>query len=152
MTSTGPSRNRPLLFFGGVAVIILGMASRKFPGLFPAVLGKYPGDALWALMVFIGLAFIRPRASTGRLSLLAFATSCAVEFSQLYQVSWLNAIRHTAIGHLVLGSVFSWLDMAAYAAGVLIGAVLDILFARVSLWRAGTRRPVRSTGETSAAQ
>ena len=152
MTSTGPSRCRLLLIVGCVAVIVLGMASRKFPHLFPAMLGKYPGDALWALMVFIGLAFIRPRASTGRLSLLAFATSCAVEFSQLYQVSWLNAIRHTTIGHLVLGSVFSWLDMVAYAIGVLIGAFLDILFARVSRWRAATRPPPRSTGETSAAQ
>ena len=127
MTSTGPSRNRLLLILGCVAVIVLGMASRKFPDLFPAVLGKYPGDALWALMVFIGLAFIQPRASTGRLSLLAFAISCAVEFSQIYQAPWINAIRHTTIGHLVLGSVFSWIDMAAYAVGVLIGAVFDIL-------------------------
>jgi len=103
------------------------MASRKFPHLFPAALGKYPGDALWSLMVFIGLAFIQPRASTGRLSLLAFAISCAVEFSQIYQEPWINAIRHTTIGHLVLGSVFSWIDMAAYAVGVLIGAVFDIL-------------------------
>lgn len=135
MISTGPSRSRLLLFLGCIAVIVLGMASRKFPFLFPAVLGKYPGDALWALMVFIGLAFIRPRASTARLSILAFAVSCADEFSQLYQASWINAIRHTTIGHLVLGSTFSWIDMGAYAVGVLIGAILDILFVRWIRWR-----------------
>jgi hypothetical protein len=152
MTSTGPSRSRLLLFLGCVAVIVLGMASRRLPILFPAVLGKYPGDALWALMVFIGLAFLRPRASTLRLSLLAFAISCAVEFSQIYQAPWINAIRHTTIGHLVLGSVFSWIDMAAYAIGVSLGALLDILFARVSRWRVAGRIPLRSTEETSAAQ
>lgn len=139
MISTGPSRSRLLLFLGCIAVIVLGMASRKFPFLFPAVLGKYPGDALWALMVFIGLAFIRPRASTARLSILAFAVSCADEFSQIYQAPWINAIRHTTIGHLVLGSTFSWFDMVAYAVGVLIGAILDILFVRWIRWR-GTRQ------------
>jgi len=133
-------RSRQLLILGCVAVIVLGMASRRFPSLFPAVLGKYPGDALWALMVFIGLAFVRPRASTGRLALWAFAASCADEFSQLYQAPWINAIRHTAIGHLVLGSVFSWLDMVAYAVGVSIGAFLDVVCARV----------LRSRGQTSA--
>lgn len=127
MTFTGPSRSRILLFLGFVAVILLGMASRRFPLLFPALLGKYPGDALWALMVFIGLAFIRPRASTRWLALGAFGVSCVDEFSQLYQAPWINAVRHTTVGHLVLGSVFSWFDMVAYAVGVLLGAVLDLL-------------------------
>ncbi|MEZ0255649.1 MAG: DUF2809 domain-containing protein [Chthoniobacter sp.] len=131
MISTGPSRSRLLLLFGFVAVILLGMASRRFPFLLPAVLGKYPGDALWALMVFIGLAFIWPRATTVHLSLWAFAIACVDEFSQLYQAPWINAIRHTTIGHLVLGSVFSWVDIGAYAIGVLLGALFDVLFARV---------------------
>ena len=141
MTSTGPSRSRLLLFLGCIAVIVFGMASRKFPFLFPAVIGKYPGDAEWAQMVFFGLAFIWPRASTQRLALLAFAISCVDEFSQLYQAPWINAIRHTTVGHLVLGSVFSWVDMAAYAAGVLIGAFLDTLFARVARRRSDAPQP-----------
>lgn len=124
-----------MLLTGGVAVILLGMASRRYPSLFPAVLGKYPGDALWALMVFIGVAFIRPRAGTMQLSAWAFAISCADEFSQLYQAPWINAVRHTTIGHLVLGSRFSWIDMVAYAVGVLMGAILDILFACWIRWR-----------------
>jgi hypothetical protein len=152
MTPTGPSRSRLLLFLGFLGVIALGMASRRFPFLFPAVLGKYPGDALWALMVFIGLAFLRPHASTVRLSLLAFAVSCLDEFSQLYQAPWINTIRHTIVGHLVLGSVFSWFDMVAYAVGVLIGAFLDILFVRLIRWRAARRLSLRSTGEPSSVQ
>lgn len=108
-----------------VAVIALGLASRKFPSLFPAIFGKYPGDALWAIMVFAGLAFIKPRASTTHLAVLAFAISCAVELSQLYQAPWLNAIRDTTIGHLALGSTFSWFDIVAYAVGVLVGSLVD---------------------------
>jgi hypothetical protein len=87
--------------------------------------GKYPGDALWALMVFLGCAFFKPRASTLGLAAVALAIACLDEFSQLYQAPWINAIRSTTMGHLVLGSTFSWLDMAAYAVGVSIGALLD---------------------------
>jgi len=140
MTSAGPCRSRLLLFPGFVAVIAFGMASRRFPFLFPAVLGKYPGDALWAWMVFLGVAFIRPRASTGRLALWAFAISCADEFSQIYQAPWINAIRHTTVGPLVLGSTFSWFDMIAYAVGILIGASLDLLLVQMTRRRAARRQ------------
>lgn len=125
MTLMHAPRSRVWLFAGFIAVIALGLASRKYPFLFPALLGKYPGDALWALMVLVGCAFLRPRASTGRLAAAALAVSFLVEFSQLYQAPWINAIRHTTMGHLVLGSTFSWLDMAAYAVGVAIGVLFD---------------------------
>jgi len=124
--------------FGFVAVIALGLASRKFPSLFPVLFGKYPGDSLWALMVFLGWSFCKPLASTRNLAALAFATSCLVELSQLYQAAWLNTIRSTTLGHLVLGSTFSWLDFAAYAFGVLVGALIDISVLGTS--RFGTRK------------
>jgi hypothetical protein len=130
MTSIGASRSRLWLFVCVIAVIALGLASREYPSLFPAILGKYPGDALWAMMVFGGLAFVAPRASTARLTVLAFAISCAVEFSQLYQAPWLNEIRGTTLGHLALGSTFSWFDIAAYAAGVLVAFLVDALLMR----------------------
>jgi hypothetical protein len=132
MASLGPSRSRPLLFVAFAAVIALGLASRRFPFLFPAFLGKYPGDALWALMVFVALAFFRRQASTARLSILTLAISWADELSQLYQKPWINAIRRTTIGHLLLGSTFAWIDMTAYAVGVLLGALLDILLFRAA--------------------
>lgn len=129
-TSSGASRSRWWLLVCLVAVIALGLASRKFPSLFPAIFGKYPGDALWAMMVFVGLAFIKPRASTTALAALAFAVSCAVELSQLYRAPWLNSIRDTTIGHLALGSTFSWPDIVAYAVGVLVAALVDVASVR----------------------
>ncbi len=44
-----------------------------FPFLLPAFLGKYPGDALWALMVFCGLAVLFPAARGRRLAAGALA-------------------------------------------------------------------------------
>jgi hypothetical protein len=113
------------MFVGLGAVVVLGLGSRKYPALFPAVLDQYPGDALWALMVYLGWAFWRPRASRASIGVLAFSTSCLVECSQLYQADWLNVIRATTLGYLVLGSTFVWQDILAYAAGIVVGVVID---------------------------
>ena len=53
--------------------------------------------------------------------------SYAIEFSQLYQAHWINRIRHTVIGGLVLGETFSWGDMLSYTVGVAIGVAIDLL-------------------------
>lgn len=118
-------RSRVWVFLAIVAVISLGLASRKFPLMFPALFGKYPGDSLWALMVFLGWSFCKPKESTRNIAAIALATSCFVEFSQLYQATWINSIRSTTLGHLILGSTFSWLDIAAYAIGILVGMLVD---------------------------
>jgi hypothetical protein len=119
-----------------LGVIVVGLASRRFPGLFPAVLGKYPGDALWALMVFFVLGVVLPRNTTRRLGLYALVISFAVEFSQLYQAPWINAIRGTTPGHLVLGSTFSWGDLVAYTAGVSVGIVSEVIARTLGAHRA----------------
>lgn len=118
-------------------VIIAGLSSRQFPGLFPVALGKYPGDALWALMVFLLFGMAMPKASSARLAVLALGVSFFVEFSQLWQGSWINSVRHTRIGHLVLGSAFGWYDLIAYSAGVLVGYTAEMVSGfLISLFRA----------------
>ena len=125
MHHEGRKRSRAWISGGFVVVVLLGLASRKFPSALPPFVGKYPGDALWALMVFLRWAFCKPQASTRTIAALAFTTSCLVEFSELYQAPWINSIRSSTPGHLILGSTFSWPDIAAYAIGVLIGVALD---------------------------
>jgi Protein of unknown function (DUF2809) len=110
-----------------LATLLLGLASRHWPALLPAALGKYPGDALWALMVFFGWRVLRPQAATRCVALLALATSAAVESAKLWQAPWLVAFRHTTVGHLLLGHVFSWRNLVAYGVGVLAGVALDNL-------------------------
>ena len=124
------ARSRMWYLLAVIAVVAAGLASRRFPGLLLAFLGKYPGDALWALMVFLGWGIALPRTSSIRIGLYALCTSYLVEFSQLYQALWINSIRSTTVGHLVLGSGFSWPDLVAYAFGVLIG-VLGERIARI---------------------
>jgi hypothetical protein len=107
--------------------IALGLASRHWPAALPGAWGKYPGDALWALMVFFGWRALRPRARAGDVALLALATSVAVECAKLWQAPWLVEFRYTTLGHLLLGHVFSWRNLVAYAFGVAAGVALDLL-------------------------
>ncbi len=98
--------------------------------MFPAALGKYPGDAFWATMVFFGLAALFPKTRTIQTAVYALTFSFLIETSQLYQAPWINSIRATTIGHLVLGSGFDPMDFVAYTIGVLVGAFIDRLLRR----------------------
>ena len=126
------ARNR-LLYSGLVLfVVAAGLLWRCGFIPLPPVLSKYGGDALWALMVFVGLGYLLPRASTWVVALLALTFSWGVEFSQLYHASWLDAIRATIPGRLVLGSTFNWPDLPAYAVGIAFGAWAEWQFRNYS--------------------
>lgn len=123
-------RSRAWLAAGMLVVVGAGLASRTWPWLLPQALGSYPGDALWASLVFLAIAFIRPRMAGHRLALIALAVSFVVEAAQLYQAPWINAVRATTPGHLILGQGFDWLDLCAYSVGVATGFILDRLAGR----------------------
>jgi hypothetical protein len=124
-----------------IATVILGLASRKYPWLFPSALGKYPGDVLWAQMVYWSVALVFPSTSIARVATYALAISYADEISQLYQAPWINQIRATTCGHLVLGSAFSWLDLLSYTVGVGLCAVIEVILGRIL---SRSRRPQRN--------
>jgi hypothetical protein len=125
-----PRRSRIARALAIVAVIAAGLASRGIEAIAAGPLGKYPGDALWALMVFLGLGLLARTASTLRLGAVAFAIAALVETSQLWHPAWLDAIRATTLGHLVLGSWFAPGDFVAYAIGVALGVGSEVLLAR----------------------
>ena len=120
-----PERRRLLQLAATVVVIALGLASRAFPQFVPDSLGKYPGDALWAMMIVFGLGIFATRMRTWQLALWALLVCFAVEFSQLYQAPWIVELRSHTLGHLVLGSFFGWADLIAYTAGVAVAAIID---------------------------
>jgi hypothetical protein len=45
--------------------------------------------------------------------------------SQLYHAQWIDSIRSTTVGGLLLGFGFPWCDLACYAAGVGVGIFLE---------------------------
>lgn len=108
-----------------LAVVATGLLWRADFTPLPPFLSKYGGDALWALMGFFGFGFLLPRASTLTVALLALTFAWGVEFSQLYRAPWIDAIRSTLPGRLVLGTTFNWPDLPAYAVGIVLGALTE---------------------------
>src|SRR4051812_28395406 len=108
MLTESRCRRRMWYVIAFVVTIAAGLASRRFPQVLPEFLGKYPGDALWSLMVFFGLGAIFKRVSSLQLGLAALGFSFGIEFLKFWQAPWLVSIRHTTLGHLVFGDVFSW--------------------------------------------
>lgn len=118
-------RNRILQALLVFAVIITGLIWRSGWLPLPHLLFKYGGDAMWAMVVFLGLGWLFQNARAVPLALAALATSWAVEFFQMYRAPWIDAIRATLPGRLVLGTTFNAPDLAAYALGILLIAMAE---------------------------
>ena len=121
------------LAYAGSALftIAFGLVWRSHALPLSPFLSKYGGDALWALMVFFIVCAVGPRARLPRRAVVALGVSFAVEFSQIYTAPWIEAIRRTRLGHLVLGSTFNPPDLLAYTVGVGVGFGLVWLTTRL---------------------
>lgn len=124
--------NRKSYFFLIVFTVLLGLSSRKFSILFPEIINQYLGDALWALMVYWLFRFIKPSLTFLNTSLFALLFSYSIEISQLYHANWIDSIRKTTLGGLILGFGFLWSDILAYSIGVFIGFLLDTILKNIS--------------------
>ena len=127
-------RNRFVYLILIIVTIILGLLSRKVSGL-PEVISAYSGDVLWAMMVFFFIAFIFNKKSTIFIIFWAIIFSYSIEISQLYHAPWIDAIRNTTLGALVLGFGFLWSDLVCYTVGIIIGAIIDRLINRILSFR-----------------
>jgi hypothetical protein len=124
-TMTPIERHRPIYALLAALVIGTGLLWRSDLLPLSSFLSKYGGDALWALVVFLGFGFVFPQSSTLRVGLMALCFAWAIEFSQLYHAPWIDAIRSTRLGGLVLGSSFNVPDLFAYAAGITVGVLAE---------------------------
>lgn len=109
-----------------IVVILLGLGSRRFSANLPRFVATYAGDTLWATAAFLGLGVLWPELSSRRIALMAMTVSVAVEISQLCKAPWLETLRRTRLGSLLLGFDFVASDLACYTLGVGLGLILDL--------------------------
>lgn len=121
------SKRRPLgVWLVLLAVsVALGLGSRRYAAVLPGLVSAYTGDILWALAAFLGLGLVLRHRSTAVVAAAALGFSALIELSQLYHAPWIDAIRRSTLGALLLGWGFLWSDLACYAVGVAVGAVLE---------------------------
>jgi hypothetical protein len=113
-------RSRITYFVLIIATIIIGLLSRHF-----SFIPLFIGDILWALMVYFIMRFLFIRKSVKFITIASLLFCFLIEFSQLYKSPWINDIRHTLFGRLVLGEGFLWSDLLCYTVGVGIGVWVD---------------------------
>ena len=113
-----------------IGTIAIGLTVHRDVTQLPSRLRDALGDALWAMMIVWWVGVAVPRAALRTRALAALAVCFIVELSQRFHTPMFDAIRRTMPGHLVLGSGYDPRDFIAYAAGVLVAALLVRLTVR----------------------
>lgn len=121
------TRKRLYYFILVIGVIILGLLSREFSN----ICSKWIGDILWGLMVFFIMGFIFRDRTTRYTAIVSIIFSIGVEVAKLYHKPWIDAFRHTMIGGLLLGHVFSWINILCYITGIVVGGIGEKLWLRL---------------------
>ncbi len=124
-----PSQNllkyRLILLINIILIIPLGYAVRFYQGL-PTEWGwinDSVGAIAYQIFWVLFFLFLYPKASLTWTAIGVFLFTCGVEFLQLWQPPWLQELRGTLPGRLVLGNSFTWTDFPPYFIGSLIGWV-----------------------------
>lgn len=125
-------RNRIIYSLIVIVMIVLGIWSKKAHTFIPAFLNDYIGDSLWAAMIFFCFGFIFDTMNTKKVALGSILFCYIIEFSQIYHADWIDNIRNTTLGRLVLGYTFSWTDLIAYAFGIGIAIIFEMLLKKCS--------------------
>jgi hypothetical protein len=103
----------------------LGYGSREYGESLPAFVADHFGDAFWASMIYFGVRAVFVKISLLKAVMFSLLFCFGIEFSQLYQAEWINGIRSSLIGSLVLGSGFLAVDLARYSVGIGFSVLID---------------------------
>ncbi|MCR8631707.1 DUF2809 domain-containing protein [Paenibacillus radicis (ex Xue et al. 2023)] len=118
-------RDRIVYLIAVCATIVLGLGSRAYSDLLPVFVSRNFGDGLWASMIYFGIRVWTVNKKLSLAFILSFLFCFAIEFSQLYQAEWINGIRSSLIGSLILGRGFLVEDLIRYSIGILISFLID---------------------------
>lgn len=77
-------------------------------------------EAFWMALVALVWPAVRPAACASAV----FSVTCGLECLQLWRPPWLESIRRTFPGAVLLGNTFDPWDFPCYAAGCAIGFLL----------------------------
>jgi hypothetical protein len=117
---------RRFAILGFVASVLLGLASRKLGPIGFPLWDKSFGDADYAVMFGFLLLVLRPTLSARAIGLGAFGICFALELFQLTGIP----LRAPQPLRFLLGNTFAWSDVACYAVGAAVIALIVHLRSR----------------------
>lgn len=117
----------PRLLAALAVTVALGLLSRLYPIGWP-LYDKSLGDVLYAAAAYLALALLLPRRRSSVIAALALAFCLAVESFQATGIP--GHYAHLGPVRWLLGTTFSWHDIACYCIGVAGTFGLDVLVLR----------------------
>jgi hypothetical protein len=117
------ARKRVRSALGAAGIVAAGLGSRR-PQC-PQFVLLYVGDVLWGSLFYVLAAWVMPRARPALLWGVAVALVELIEVSQLYRAPFIDNVRATALGGLLLGYEFLWSDVLCVAFGASLAALVD---------------------------
>jgi hypothetical protein len=118
-------KTRMLYLIAFIVAICLGLCTRMYSNSLPTFVSSHFGDGLWACMIYFGVRFLLVEKKLIFAILGSLLFCFGIEVSQLYQADWINEIRSTLIGSLVLGHGYLSVDLLRYSVGIIISYLLD---------------------------
>jgi len=108
-----------------LVTVMAGLAVRMAPLGLPAVVVKYGGSMMWAVMIYWVVSTALARWRLPVVVTIAGAIATAVEFFKLYHSPGMDAFRLTLPGIILLGRIFSVRDIVAYWVAISVAACVD---------------------------
>lgn len=119
-----PLKKRLIYLLCFIAIIPIGLSTRKYGASMPYIIAHYGGDTLYATCWFFFLRMFFVKPPVWQMVLYTFLACICIELLQLYQAPWIQKVRHTPPFGLLLGYGFLWSDWLCYAAGSLLAWVI----------------------------
>lgn len=123
------SARRHKLIYLCLIVIAFGVISRilRFEN---AIFDKYLGDALYAILFYLLISMLVSELRVIRKATIVFILMVTLELFQLTRIPMALSQNENVLARIaamLLGTVFSWLDILAYLVGIVIVASVDMI-------------------------
>ena len=113
-------RERVIPFVAALMTGLLGYGLRFYAPV-PGWLRDASGGVAYVIFWMFAAVLVKPASAALQVSITVLALTCGIEFLQLWHPAWLEQIRRTLPGRLILGTTFDWLDFPPYLLGAILG-------------------------------
>lgn len=110
-------RYQQLIFISLIVLIPIGLGSKYYQGPFAEWANNSLGGVFYEIFWILLVVLIQPKLSPGWVAFGVFVVTSSLEFAQLWKPPFLEIVRATLFGRLLLGTTFSWWDFPYYILG-----------------------------------
>lgn len=122
------------ILYSFLLLIPLGIGCKFYNGPFAGWVQNGLTDILYVLFWNLLVFYFRPdRSAIGYITVGVFAGTCLIEISQLWHPVFLDQIRSSFPGAVLLGTTFVWQDFVYY----LLGSAVALFYLRFLVHRYG---------------